>query len=77
MTTVKRYENADHAAAYAKFRPVYMYPRAVAEIVTTYMKSRGGSGFEFAVDVACGSGQSTVLLCEYFQLLVSMSARHR
>ena len=68
MTTVKRFENADHAAAYAKFRPVY--PRAVAEIITTYMKSNGGSGFEFAVDVACGSGQSTFLLCEYFQKVV-------
>ena len=70
MTTVKRFEKADHAAAYAKFRPVY--PRAVAEIITTYMKSRGGSGFELAVDVACGSGQSTFLLCEYFQKVVGL-----
>ena len=70
MTTVKRFENADHAAAYAKFRPVY--PRAVAEIITTYMKSKGGSGFQFAVDVACGSGQSTFLLCEYFQKVVGL-----
>ena len=68
--TVKRYENADHAAAYAKFRPVY--PRNVAEIITTYMKSKGASGFEFAVDVACGSGQSTFLLCEYFQKVVGL-----
>ena len=47
------------------FRPVY--PNSVCKIITSYMKSNDCSGFQHAVDVGCGSGQSTVLLCEHFK----------
>ena len=70
MTSAKMFENADISAAYVKYRPVY--PPSVANIITSYMRSRGSSGFEVAVDVACGSGQSTFLLCEYFKKVVGL-----
>ena len=65
MTTISRFENSEHAASYAKFRPVY--PKTVANMITSFMKTNGSSGFKVAVDVACGSGQSTFLLCDYFE----------
>ena len=68
MTTISKYENPEHAACYAKFRPVY--PKTVADMITSFMKTNGSSGFKVAVDVACGSGQSTFLLCDYFEEVV-------
>ena len=68
MTTISKYENSEHAACYAKFRLVY--PKTVADMITSFMKTNGSSGFKVAVDVACGSGQSTFLLCDYFEEVV-------
>ena len=48
----------EHAASYAQFRPTYP--------ITFFMKSNNCSGFHCAVDACCGSGQSTILLCNYF-----------
>lgn len=64
MTEIRRFEEKDHAVLYAQFRPCY--PKAVVDQITSYMKKNGCSGFEHAVDVCCGSGQSTSILCEYF-----------
>ena len=70
MTTTGRFESVDISEAYAKFRPVY--PQSVANIIVYYMKSKESLGFDFAVDVGCGSGQSTFLLCEYFNKVVGL-----
>ena len=64
MIKSKRFENAEISAAYDKFRPVY--PACVGDIITSYMRSNGCSGFEVAVDAACGTGQSTFLLSDHF-----------
>ena len=70
MNKSKRFENAELSAAYVKFRPVY--PVCVGDIITSYMRSNGCSGFEFAVDAACGTGQSTFLLSGHFQRIVGI-----
>ena len=59
----KRFANAEISAAYGKFRPVY--PKSVGDIITSYMRSSRCSGFECAVDAACGTGQSTFLLSDH------------
>lgn len=56
--------------AYAKYRP--FYPQKVAEIITSFMKSHGSSGVDIAVDVACGPGQSTFLLCDSFHKVIGI-----
>ena len=70
MMTAKRFENPEFSAAYSKFRPVY--PKSVGDIITSYMRCSGCSGFECAVDVACGTGQSTFLLSDHFQHVVGV-----
>ena len=64
------YSNKKFSELYAKFRPVY--PPCVAGIITSYMKSEECSGFNIAVDVACGSGQSTFLLSDSFQKVIGV-----
>ena len=44
----------------------------MANIIVDYMKSNGSLAFDFAVDVGCGSGQSTFLLCDYFNKVVGL-----
>ena len=65
MNSVNRFSNKILSAAYAKFRPVY--PKEVMTIIKEYMEGTGNPGFNFAVDVACGSGQSTFLLSDSYQ----------
>ena len=70
ITASERFKTADISEAYAKFRPVH--PPSVANIIVDYMKSKGSLAFDFAVDVGCGSGQSTFLLCDYFTKIVGL-----
>ena len=70
MIKTKRFENEGLSAAYVKFRPTY--PACVGDIITSYMRSNGCSGFEFAVDAACGTGQSTFLLSGHFQRIIGI-----
>ena len=56
MNSVNRFSNKILSAAYAKFRP-----KEVMTIIKEYMEGNGNPGFNFAVDVACGSGQSALL----------------
>ena len=59
------FTDKDHATAYGLFRPVY--PLSVSQIILSYMDSNHCSGYEQAVDVCCGSGQSTMLLSPLFK----------
>ena len=70
ITASERFKTADISEAYVKFRPVH--PPSVANIIVDYMKSKGSLAFDFAVDVGCGSGQSTFLLCDYFNKVVGL-----
>lgn len=53
------FEEASHAVSYAMFRP--SYPRELVEAILSYCKKHG-CGRQTAVDVGCGSGQSTKLI---------------
>ena len=59
------------ADAYASFRPVY--PKAlVSEIIKFCNADTPASKLELAVDVGCGSGQSTLLLKEHFNSILGV-----
>ena len=64
MTTIQLFEKASHAHIYSKFRP--SYPKAILDLVSGYITKHGG-GFDLAVDVGCGSGQSTFYLKDRFK----------
>ena len=70
MNASERFKTSDISEAYSKFRPVY--PQNVANIIVDYMKSKGSLACDFAVDVCCGSGQSTFLLRDYFNKVVGL-----
>ena len=70
MATIRLFEEAAHAAAYAAFRPTY--PRAVLDVISSFIKRNFGPGFGVAVDVGCGSGQSTFFLSDLFQKVVGV-----
>ena len=70
MNASRRFSTSHISEAYSKFRPVY--PQSVANVIVDYMKSKGSLAFDFAVDVGCGSGQSTFLLSDYFDKVVGL-----
>ena len=61
---IRLFEGAAHAASYAAFRP--SYPPTVLEAISGFIKTHSGSGLSSAVDVGCGSGQSTFFLTSLF-----------
>ena len=69
MASIRLFEQASHARVYSKYRPTY--PRAVLEIISGYI-DRNGGGCELAVDIACGSGQSTFYLKDCFQRCIGI-----
>lgn len=74
LITVRRmgtrlFEEADHAKAYAQFRP--NYPETVYKTIVDYYKDALNE-FELAVDIGCGSGQSTEPLKEYFHKVIGV-----
>ena len=70
MAASKLFDTKDISEKYAKFRPVY--PSTVSQIITSYMKSNRTLCFKTALDVACGSGQSTFLLCDSFEEVIGV-----
>ena len=68
-TAVRLFEQASHATAYSKFRPIY--PKVLLEIISSYI-SRNGGEKDMAVDVGCGSGQSTFYLLDCFKQCIGV-----
>ena len=70
--SLTRFSNEKLSVAYAKFRPTYS-PH-VTDIILSYMaRERAGTQlFDVAVDVACGTGQSTFLLHNSFKKIVGL-----
>lgn len=68
--SIRLFEGAAHAASYAAFRP--SYPPSVLEAISTFIATHSGSGLSSAVDVACGSGQSTFFLTQLFHRVVGV-----
>ncbi|ESP05111.1 hypothetical protein LOTGIDRAFT_227806 [Lottia gigantea] len=62
--SIRLFEAAKHAELYAKFRP--KYDQDVFDAILNFCK-KGKCEFEQAVDVGCGSGQSTVPLTKFFK----------
>ena len=63
------FQGAKHAKAYALYRP--HFPAAVFEDIVTFCKSVGNK-FRLAVDIGCGSGQSTLPLSPHFTQVVGI-----
>lgn len=69
MATIRLFEHAAHASLYSKYRPTY--PKSVIETIASYVTNRGGS-LGVALDVACGSGQSTFYLKDTFKKIIGV-----
>lgn len=61
---IRLFEEAAHAQLYSKFRPTY--PTAILDLISSFITKHGGVA-GVAVDVACGSGQSTFYLRSLFR----------
>ncbi|CAF3703388.1 unnamed protein product [Rotaria sp. Silwood1] len=59
------FEGAQHAARYAITRPTY--PPELMEKIINFLAMKYKGVYDYAVDIGCGSGQSTELLSPYFQ----------
>ncbi|XP_053131323.1 putative methyltransferase DDB_G0268948 isoform X2 [Hemicordylus capensis] len=63
------FEGREHAAFYQKYR--FSPQENVQASVFSYLEKKGAS-FQLAVDVGCGSGQSTKMLAKRFEEVVGM-----
>ncbi|XP_054857043.1 putative methyltransferase DDB_G0268948 [Eublepharis macularius] len=62
------FEGKDHAAFYKKYR--FSPPQKLQETIFSYLEKKKVSAFQLAVDVGCGSGQSTLWLAKRFEKVV-------
>ena len=67
----KLFTGVDHAKLYAKYRPTY--PAEVYQQIVQFMRRNDDrSKYDVAVDVGCGSGQSTKPLAAYFTQVIGI-----
>ncbi|XP_038643785.1 putative methyltransferase DDB_G0268948 isoform X2 [Scyliorhinus canicula] len=64
------FEEKDHAAMYQKYR-LSSYDQ-VHNLIFNYLEKKKGKPFTLAVDIGCGSGQSTRGLASYFDKVVGI-----
>lgn len=72
LMAIRSFEAKEHAQLYAKYRPTYpcgMYEE-IFKYCTSLAELRDKSRLDLAVDVGCGSGQSTRPLCDYFRHVI-------
>jgi len=60
----RHFEGKAHAMLYAKYRPVP--PQELIQKIVNFIKEKYAGSMDFAIDVGCGSGQSTQFLAPYF-----------
>lgn len=65
----KLFQSLDHAQSYTKFRPVY--PKEVLTTIIDFYEKELNC-YENALDIGCGSGQSTVELTKHFKNVIGM-----
>ena len=65
----RNFEGRLHTVEYKKYRPEY--PMEVFETIMDYCRE-GGTDNSLALDVGCGSGQSTTPLCSHFQHVIGI-----
>ncbi|CAL1273065.1 unnamed protein product [Larinioides sclopetarius] len=64
------FAGAKHAQIYAKYRP--SPPKSLIKSIIEYLKLKRDPPFKKAIDVGCGSGQSTVVLSPYFETVIGL-----
>ncbi|CAG0895050.1 unnamed protein product [Darwinula stevensoni] len=64
----KLFEGALHATLYSKFRP--NPPANLISFIISYLQEKYAGPLNLALDVGCGSGQSTRLLSPYFKRVI-------
>uniref|UniRef100_A0A8C5R3C2 Methyltransferase type 11 domain-containing protein n=1 Tax=Leptobrachium leishanense TaxID=445787 RepID=A0A8C5R3C2_9ANUR len=62
------FEGKAHASYYQKFR--FSPPQEIQDLIFSYMGERLTKPYGFAVDVGCGTGQSTRILVPYFEKIL-------
>lgn len=67
--SARLFESAKHALAYAKYRPTY--GKNIIDALVTFCQE-GPNRLGLAIDVGCGSGQSTRILSEYFDRVIGI-----
>ena len=68
--SVRLFEEKDHAQIYAKYRPTY--PSEVYESIKEFCAQTDSPSFQTAIDVGCGSGQSTRPLSKLFDYVIGI-----
>ncbi|XP_070561244.1 putative methyltransferase DDB_G0268948 [Ptychodera flava] len=68
MSFTKLFVNAAISEAYQKFRPTY--PIEVVDRIVKYLQEKHKSPLTLAIDVGCGSGQSTRNLSPHFEKVI-------
>jgi len=72
------FKGVDHAHIYRKYRPIY--PPSLYSTVFSYLESSGitrdstSGRFQLALDVGCGSGQSTLTLSDHFETVIGVDS---
>ncbi|XP_022109303.1 putative methyltransferase DDB_G0268948 isoform X3 [Acanthaster planci] len=66
--SARLFEEADHAECYQKSRPDW--PQEIIQTCLSFLREKRTGPFELAVDVACGSGQSTRPLAPHFAKVI-------
>ncbi|PIK62482.1 putative methyltransferase [Apostichopus japonicus] len=64
------FEAASHAKLYSKFRPTY--PKSVIQKILSFLLEKHSAPLELAVDIGCGSGQSSRSLTPHFKQVVGL-----
>ena len=67
---IRLFEGQEHAKLYARYRPTY--PEGMFEEIFKYCLSNNNDEtyLNLAVDIGCGSGQSTRPLCRHFRQVI-------
>ncbi|GFT72361.1 methyltransf_25 domain-containing protein [Nephila pilipes] len=61
----QQFDRSDQAKAYSQFRPDP--PKELVEVIISYLEEEVPDPFGLAVDVGCGTGQSTLVLAPHFR----------
>ncbi|XP_033728678.1 putative methyltransferase DDB_G0268948 isoform X2 [Pecten maximus] len=70
MASYRLFEDEEHAKVYTKYRPPY--PKALYDEIENYCKGLSENDLDLAIDVGCGSGQSTLPLTKFCKHVIGI-----